>query len=245
MSQDFPMTPDEMAALELAACTPHRVDPTGFNPDAQLPHGLTTDAVRKAMDAFVDFLGFLDEQLHTRGIERMESLLMAANFSSMVGEFLIANLPKHTTTMVKNRYHNGHPDLIPAGRYPRDAVQHDTDGIEVKASRYGRGWQGHNAEDCWLMVFVFESNGPADVYKGIPPKPFRFVAVFGAQLTKADWKFAGRSETSRRTITASVTPSGFAKMTANWIYKAPGLTAAQAEQAATPITQPAEPRAEE
>jgi hypothetical protein len=39
-------------------------------------------------------------------------------------------------------------------------------------------------------------------------------------LKKEDWKFSGRSATSRRTITASVTPSGFAKMEANWIYRA-------------------------
>jgi hypothetical protein len=45
----------------------------------------------------------------------------------------------------------------------------------------------------------------------------------GAQLEESDWKFAGRSETSRRTITASVTSSGYNKMMANWIYNAPGL----------------------
>ncbi len=218
------MSPEELAVLERAACTPSPVSPNGFNPNAQLPYGMTTDAVRKAMDAYVDFIGFLNQQLHTRGMERMESMLMAANFSSMVSEFIISNIPKHTDTLVKNNYHNGHPDLIPAGRYPKDAIQHDVEGIEVKASRYARGWQGHNAEDCWLMVFVFESNGPTDAHKRVAPKPFRFVAVYGAQIEQADWKFAGRSETSRRTITASVTQSGFQKMTANWIYKATDIT---------------------
>jgi len=69
------------------------------------------------------------------------------------------------------------------------------------------------------MVFCFESNRPVDVGEGIKPMPFRFVLVSGAQLSKSDWLFAGRSETSRRTITASVTPAGHAKMLANWIYK--------------------------
>jgi hypothetical protein len=51
--------------------------------------------------------------------------------------------------------------------------------------------------------------------------PFRFLKVVGAQLTEQDWLFSGRSETSRRTITASVTTSGFQKMEANWIYRSP------------------------
>jgi hypothetical protein len=38
-------------------------------------------------------------------------------------------------------------------------------------------------------------------------------------LAKADWQFSGRSETSRRTITASVSKAGAQKMMANWIYK--------------------------
>jgi hypothetical protein len=70
-------------------------------------------------------------------------------------------------------------------------------------------------------VFVFDSNRPADLTKTIAPKPFRFVKVVGAELTRENWSFAGRSETSQRTITASVTPSGLAKMEANWIYRAP------------------------
>ena len=48
------------------------------------------------------------------------------------------------------------------GEIPENAAQHaGADGIEVKASRYLRGWQGHNPEDVWLMVFVFESGRPS------------------------------------------------------------------------------------
>jgi len=171
------------------------------------------------MCEFIDFLGFVNGQLHTRQLARLESFLMPANFSSIVGEFMSATLPKHCRTVVKNKYHNGHPDLVPAGRYPGDLVQHGSDGIEIKASRHVSGWQGHNAEDVWLMVFVFDANTARDSGQGIEPKPFRFVKVVGAALTKADWQFSGRSETSRRTITASVKRSGFDKMEANWIYR--------------------------
>ena len=113
--------------------------------------------------------------------------------------------------------------MIPTGVFPGNSVQHAQVGIEVKGSRYLKGWQGHNPENTWLMVFMFDSNRPVDISSSIDPRPFRFLRVVGAQLTENDWQFAGRSETSRRTITAAVKDSGFQKMMANWIYEAPTL----------------------
>jgi len=173
------------------------------------------------MQDFVEFLGFINGQLFTRQIERLEVMLMPANFSSVVGEFMNSGIPKHCPTLVKNRYHNGHPDLLPAGRFPGDAVQHASEGIEVKASRYLRGWQGHNPEDTWLLVFMFDSNRPNDAVKGVEPRPFRFLRVAGARLALEDWTFSGRIGESRRTITASVNRYGYEKMEANRIYEAP------------------------
>lgn len=204
--------------------TPERPDPRCLNPKAVIPFGVTPEHIHNAMREFTDFLGFLDRQLFSKQMPRLENFLMPANFSSMVGEFMGANIPKYSNGVVKNAYHNGHPDLLPAGKYPRNSAQHaGADGIEIKASRYGKAWQGHNAEDVWLMVFVFQSGRPTDAAKGIAPVKFRFLSVLGALLTKADWQFAGRSETSRRTITASVLPRGHQKMAANWIYRAPEL----------------------
>lgn len=185
---------------------------------------MNVDHIRNAMIEFTTFLGFIDTQLCTKGMERFEDMLMPANFSSMVGEFMTASIPKYCPTVVKNTYHNGHPDILPAGKYPKNAAQHaGADGIEVKASRYLKGWQGHNPENAWLMVFVFCSGRPSDKAKGIKAVPFRFLMVAGALLEKSDWLFAGRSETSRRTITASVTQTGYDKMMKNWIYKAPSV----------------------
>jgi hypothetical protein len=201
---------------ELQACTPVPVNINGFNQSAQLPYGLQVDHIRASMVDFLDFLGFVNLQLNTKSIQRLESMLMPANFSSIVGEFMSSTVPRYCNTIVKNKFHNGHPDMIPAGMFVNDAVQHATEGIEVKASRYLRGWQGHNPEDVWLMVFVFDSNRPRDTI----PRPFQFVMVAGAKLSKSDWIFSGRSATSRRTITASVTETGYQKMMANWIYRA-------------------------
>jgi hypothetical protein len=204
--------------VEAAACHPVPLNPEGFNPKAKLPFELQIDHIKSAMQGFLEFLDFINTSLFSKQIPRLEAFLMPANFSSIVGEFMNVSIPKYCRTLVKNNYHNGHPDLIPAGMFPNNAVQHHTAGIEVKASRHKSGWQGHNAEECWLMVFVFESNTSRDILSGIEPRPFRFVGVYGAQLTKKDWNFSGRSETSRRTITASVTRSGFEKMVSNWIY---------------------------
>jgi len=208
---------------EALACIPKPVKSHSFNSDCVLPYGLATEHLYEALNDFVDFLGFLNQQLHTKGIPRLETFLMPANFSSIVGEFMNMSIPKYCTGLVKNQYHNGHPDLIPVNLFPNNAIQHTSEGIEIKASRYLRGWQGHNPEQIWLMVFVFDSNRPIDVTKNIPPKPFRFLQVVGAQLTQDDWTFSGRSATSRRTITASVTRTGYQKMMSNWIYKDPEL----------------------
>src|SRR5260221_14076561 len=141
---------------------PESVDPAGFNPDAQLPYGLTLEHLHLAMSEFIDFLRFVNEQLLLKDKPRLETLLMPANFSSIVGEFVIADVPKYCLTLAKNRYHNGHPDLIPVNRFPGNRVQHAHEGIEVKASRKLRGWQGHNPEKVWLIVLVFESSRPND-----------------------------------------------------------------------------------
>ena len=205
-----------------------RPTPAWFNPQAKIPYGVTVDHIRRAMTEFTDFLGFVNSQLFTKDIDRFEDMLMPANFSSIVGEFVTASVPKYCPTIIKNAYHNGHPDMLPAGKYPQNAAQHaGADGIEVKASRYLKAWQGHNAEDAWLMVFCYEAGRPTDKAKGICKAPFRFLMVCGALIEKSDWLFAGRSATSRRTITASVTATGYAKMTANWIYRVPELAKGQ------------------
>jgi hypothetical protein len=214
-----------MPFAEKTACTPLPLDPAGFNKNAVIPFGCTVKNIRSAMQEFIDFLGFINSQMNTRQLPRLETMLMPANFSSIVGEFMSSTIPKHCKGLVKNRYHNGHPDLIPSNRFDNDMCQHGNEGIEIKGSRYLKAWHGHNPEDTWLMVFVFDSNRPVDEGKGVPLKPFSFRMVVGAELTKDDWLFAGRSETSRRTITASITNSGLQKMMNNWIYKDAALRA--------------------
>lgn len=213
--------PHPSRSAEQAACTPPEVKIEDFNQSCVIPYGLTPLAICQAMNDFVQFLKVINEQLHARQFPRFEHIIMQANFSSLVGEFVGSSIPKHCSTIVRNRYHNGHPDLIPEGSFENDSAQHSSEGIEIKASRYLHGWQGHNPEEVWLLVFCFESNARGDEANQAPAIPFRFLNVYGAKLTQNDWNYSGRSETSRRTITASVNRSGYEKMTRNWIYQAP------------------------
>jgi hypothetical protein len=224
--------------LEKLACVPVRPNRQCFNARSVLPFGLTVEHLSKAMGDFCDFLETVNSSLILKEIPRLESICMSANFSSIVGEFHSSTIPKHCSTIVKNTHHNGHPDLVPQGMYRNDDVEHGEHGIEIKGSRYYSGWQGHNAEDCWLMVIVYRASRQNDRSKSILPVPFGFAGIYGARLERSDWSFSGRSETSRRTITASVKRSGMLKMKANWLYEDPRI-ASKISAAGPDAAQPA------
>jgi hypothetical protein len=80
--------------LERPACTPVAVSKEKFNLEAVLPYGLSLQHVYNAMNEFVSFLGFINQQLNSKNLQRFESMLMRGNFSSMVGEFMTTTLPK-------------------------------------------------------------------------------------------------------------------------------------------------------
>lgn len=81
-------------SLERAACTPVPLSRGVFNPNASLPYGCETAHIQQGMEDFLDFLGFINQQLNRRGIDRLESIMMQANFSSLVGEFMINAIAK-------------------------------------------------------------------------------------------------------------------------------------------------------
>ncbi len=68
----------------------------------ELPYGLQNGHIMLAMNDFLGFLGFVNEQLNTRQISRLESILMPANFSSIVGEFIKMNIPGYCQTLAIN-----------------------------------------------------------------------------------------------------------------------------------------------
>ena len=106
---------------------PEPLEKDGFNPNAAIPFGVTITHIQAAMQDFIEFVTVIDTQLHSKEMASLENTMMQANFSSLVGEMICARIPKHCPTIVRNNYHNGHPDLLPAGKYPEDEAQIATD----------------------------------------------------------------------------------------------------------------------
>jgi hypothetical protein len=190
-----------------------------FNNNAILPYGLKIKEVKQAMIDTYQFLFEVNDFLVKKELPRLEDLLLGNSLSGLISEILVKNLDKNSTTLVRNKKVGGHPDLILKGRYPNDEALRAEEGIEIKSSKQKGGWQGHNPEECWLMVFRYilgDSSSP--IYER---KPIEFVQVLAAKLSISDWSFSGRRGTSRRTITASITASGMDKLRSNPIYQNP------------------------
>ena len=62
-----------MPDLEQEAQIPLRVAKSKFNQQCVLPYGLETSHIVQAMEKFVDFLGFVNHQLHTKRLPRLET----------------------------------------------------------------------------------------------------------------------------------------------------------------------------
>lgn len=105
------------------------------------------------MDDLYDFLYNVNQFLTDRGYDRIEETLAAATYSGVVSELLVQSISKNSATLTKNPFHNGRPDLIPLGAYGPEGILRGDHGIEVKASRNRSGWQGHNPESGWIMIF--------------------------------------------------------------------------------------------
>jgi hypothetical protein len=187
--------------------------PRGFNESAALPYGLRVAEIKAAIDDVYDFFYNVNRFLVDKGWDRLEETLSAASFSGMLSEMIVQGVSKRSATVNKNMHHNGRPDLVPRGHYPGDGALHGDEGIEVKASRYSTGWQGHNVESGYLLIVQFYSE---------KTEPTIIDRVMAAKLDVADWSFSGRGEASRRTPTASVKRSGVEKLAANPVYLDPG-----------------------
>jgi hypothetical protein len=191
---------------------------TGFNSKAVIPFGLTAEHIYKSMMDFTDFMGFIDTELRNQEIARFDEMLTAPNFSSMVREFMSTTIPKYCKTVIKNKQYNGHPDILHAGIRPNHSIgEPEGSGIEIRASRYLKNWQGYPDEDSWLLIFVFQSGR-------VNPKVaehvrFKFLIVAGALLSKDDWINSENSEINIAGNTQTVARVGAQKIMANWIYK--------------------------
>lgn len=204
-----------MALLERA--TP---DLDRFNPAAELPYGLRLADFQLALQDVYDLLFDINTALITRGVRRLEETVRPAIFSGVLSDALTAAVARHARVLTENGYHNGHPDLIPQGRYANDAVAAGEDGVEVKATK-GRGAvDTHGARDSWLCVFRYMVDSETEPM--VDRAPTRIAEILLGRLTVDDFRKNPRGELGTRT--ASPNKAGLAKLRANWIYREEGLS---------------------
>lgn len=203
---------------ELLVTRPARLHPEYVNRGVNLPYGLTIEEVEEAVAETYRLFHGLNDFLLSARFRPLEELLLGNSLSGIISEFLVKNIARASASLEANLKVGGHPDLLPAGRYPSNLVLKGKEGLEVKSSIQRGGWQGHNPEDCWLMVFRHTIGAERDS----EPAPLTFVEVLCAKLELADWSFSGRKGASRRTPTASITSSGVEKLRSNFLYRIPG-----------------------
>lgn len=198
---------------------PMQLESRYINKQVILPYGLTAQEIEEAVAETYRLFHGLNDYLVQSGFRPLEELLLGNSLSGIISEFLVKNIARASATLEANLKVGGHPDLLPQGHYTSNLVLKGDEGIEVKASIQKGGWQGHNPEDCWLMVFRY-AVGEQHNNEAVP---LTFVEILCASLTKADWSFSGRTGASRRTPTASITSTGVERLRENFLYRIPGV----------------------
>ncbi len=191
------------------------VDPSGIVDEQHLPvplpYGLAPRDFFRTVEDVHDLLHDLNSLLHERQYQRSEELLDSASFSGLISRTVATRLARAGRALVVNRFHNGYPDLLVRGQYPHDAVQHGEGGLEIKASRYTKGWQSHGPRAGWFAVVQFELDEREDVAV-YDLEPTRIRSVMVAELVRDDWSWQPAREGRIWSGTASIRSSGVAKL---------------------------------
>lgn len=186
-----------------------------------MPYGITAEGIVAAINDLYAYLHAQNSASIEYGYDRLEDIMLPAGFSGLLSELVVRMAARELEAalpgVTRNRWPNGRPDLVPRARYPGDGVHQGEEGVEVKVSTSDSSWQGHNPETGWVMIVqVTVDRTTAPVYDRSPTVVER---VLIANLDKADWNFAGRSPTSRRTPTASINRQGRDKLQQAIVYQ--------------------------
>lgn len=118
--------------------------------------------------------------------------------SGVLSDMLTASLAKHSRTLVKNNFFNGHPDLVVQGRYPNDSIQAGSEGVEIKTTRKAGGAvDTHGARNQWMCVFAYQIDNITE--PAVKRLPMAFTEVYLGPVTLADFRKNPRSELGTRT----------------------------------------------
>ena len=184
-----------------------------------LPYGLKVSEVEQAVAETYRLFHGLNDYLMEKGPAPLEELLLRNSLSGIISELLVRNMERTCACLSANLKVGGHPDLLPRGYYASNVVLKGKEGIEVKSSVRDGGWQGHNPENCWTMLFRYAIGRQADGRI----IPLTFNEILCANLAKSNWSFSGRKVGSRRTPTATITAIGVQKLRKNFLFRLPGV----------------------
>jgi len=190
-------------------------DPGRFNRDADLPYELRLEDFQLAMQDLYDLLFDINTTLVGKDLPRIEETVRPAIFSGSLSDILTAALAKHSRVLTTNAFHNGHPDLIPRGRFPNDRVQSGDAGVEVKTTNSGPSVDAHGSRDAWWCVFEYTPDLTTQPVN--QREPTKVTGIWIAQLTAADFRHNPRGVLGTRT--ASPNRDGVAKLRANCVYR--------------------------
>lgn len=187
-----------------------------FNQNAELPYELRIQDFCMAMQDVYDFFFDVNTRLVEKGLRRLDDILRPAAMSGLISDMLTSSLARHSRVLVENQFFNGHPDLIPQGKYPNNAVQSGAEGVEVKTTRKkGGAVDTHGARDQWMCVFVYTVD--VDTEPAIDRYPMRFLEVYLGCVRVGDFRNNSRGRLGTRTSTLH--KKGIEKLRESWIYR--------------------------
>lgn len=195
-----------------------QVNKDGFNTELDLPYALRLDVFAIAMDDIYELLHNVNTGLVDRGLLPFENSVRGAIYSGMLSDLLTEAVANHAAGLVKNAYNNGHPDLLPAGRYADNAEPAAEDGVEVKVTKKAGGAVDmHSDRPAWYCVFRYIADYATEPV--LDREPTRFTDIWLARLDAKNFRKNERGP--RGTRTATPHRQGLEVLRANWLYRDP------------------------
>jgi hypothetical protein len=197
------------------------VEPADADDAVEMPYGMTAAGIVASIRDLYAYLQAINRASIEHGYDRLEDIMLPAGFSGLMSELVVRSVARELQTalpgVARNMRPGGRPDLVPRATYDGDAVHHGDEGVEVKVSTSSTSWQGHNPETGWLMIVqIAVDRETQPVYDREPTTVER---VLIARLDESDWNYSGRSDTSRRTPTASINVGGREKLQRGIVYQ--------------------------
>jgi hypothetical protein len=193
------------------------VDRTGFNASLALPYALRTDHVAVAMADIYELLATLNTTLVDRGLLRIEESVRGAIYSGLLSDLIAEAISTHAPGLITNNYPNGHPDLLPKGRYAENSCQSAEDGIEVKVTNKSSGAVDmHGARPGWYCIWHYIVD--RDTEPAVDRAPTYFKTIWLARLDESHFRHNSRGPLGTRTATPD--RAGIGHLRQNWLYRA-------------------------